>query len=117
MKTPGTFIVVTAAMLCSASRVLGGELTLGSAQAEPGRAVTVPVIYSPGTGAAAAGLATDIRFNAAVFAHPHCELGSALTSGADTAKTVQCAEPHRGILRLAVYGLNLAPVPQGKWRG
>ena len=93
-----------------------GELAIGNAQVLSGQTVTVPVTYTAGKAGkkVAAAVATDIRFNSKVFSNPRCEDGSALGSGAAAAKTVKCAEPQPGLLRVAVFGLNVAPVPEGE---
>jgi len=84
-----------------ASAAQAGELILGSADVVPGTTLTVPLTYQA-TGRDAVAVASDIRFNAAIFQNPRCSDGSDLGAG----KSVRCASPKRGILRVAVFGLN-----------
>jgi hypothetical protein len=102
---------LAAALLLHPTTSYGGELALGRAAGQPGQSVTVPLIYRQGLGPQAAGLATDIQFNPTALVHPRCAAGPALD---DAAKSVVCAEPQPGLLRVGVYGLNLDPVPDGE---
>lgn len=111
MQPRAIVLFIAAAVLSSATTVFGGELALGSAQAGPGQTVTIPLTYSPGKGRVAVAVASDIRFNTRALQHPRCEAGSALTGGS---KSVKCAEPKRGVLRLAVFGFNTDPMPAGE---
>ena len=114
MSTRATYILAAAVILGSAARTFGSELALGSAAAQPGQTITVPVTYTPKGDATAAALTTDLRFDAKALSHPRCESGSALTGGEQAGKTVKCVERQPGMLRLLVYGLNLGPVPAGE---
>jgi len=99
-----------AVLVGSAVPVFAGELSLAQVQAQPGQTVTLPMTYQAGR-TAAAGVASDIRFDPTVLRNPRCTAGPAL---AGTGKDVHCAEPHRGILRMGIFGLNLAAVPSGE---
>jgi hypothetical protein len=104
--------VLAAMMLCSAATAFGGELALGRVIGQPGQPVSVPVLYRQGSGPAMVGLGTDILFDPAALTHPRCSAGSGLAGA--TQKTVKCAEPHAGVLRLLVFGLDVSPVPDGE---
>jgi hypothetical protein len=106
----GAAVALTAAILFHPATGLAGQLALGRDAGRPGQTVTLPLTYRQGTGTEAAGLATDILFKSSVLTHPRCTAGSVLSRAA---KTVTCAEPQPGLLRVAVYGLNLDPVPDG----
>lgn len=108
-----TVMALLVTMTVSAGTVRAGELTVGSAQTQPGQTVSVPVTYDPGSGRTAAALATDVRFDGKALKNPRCQAGSAL-SGGNAPKAVKCAVPRTGVLRLAVYGLNTEPVPAGE---
>ena len=97
-------------MVAVGAPALAGELSIGDAQARPGSEVTLPITYQQGTGPAAAALASDIRFPRGLTEW-RCAPGAALSGGQ---KTVKCAEPKPGLLRIAVYGLNLDPIPDGE---
>ncbi len=86
-----------------------GELVVGAASAAPGQSVTVPVTYTAG-GRSAVAVASDVRFNTAIFKNPRCTGGSDLPA----AKSVRCGTPKSGILRLAVFGLNTDPMVSGE---
>lgn len=96
--------------LCAVPQAQAGGLALGRATTVAGRTVTVPLVYTAGRGPDAVALATDIRFDPAVLSQPRCAGGRSLGSGKD----VKCSEPRSGLLRLAVYGLNLDSVPAGE---
>jgi len=115
MQRAVTATVVTAGLLMWAAGAFAGQLVIGVAQVQPGQSVTLPVTYVTGKAGkkVAAAVATDIHFNDKVFNNPRCEAGSALSHAA-AAKTVKCAEPKPGVLRLAVFGLNVAPMPEGE---
>jgi hypothetical protein len=104
--------LLTAALVCNAATAFGGDLALARVTGKRGQPVSVPVLYRQGGGSAAAGLATDIVFDPTVLTHPRCTAGAAL--GSANEKTVKCAEPRPGLLRLLVYGLNLGAVPSGQ---
>ena len=97
-------------VLCAAE-ALAGELIVGNVRGRPNGEVSVPVVYSQGTGPPAAAVASDIRFDSKHLRQLRCSPGVAASRGQ---KTVKCAEPRRGVLRLAVYGLNLDPIPDGE---
>jgi len=107
--------VVTAGFLMWAAGAFAGQLVIGKGQVQPGQSVTVPVTYVAGKAGntVAVAVATDIYFNTKVLSNPRCEAGSALSHAA-AAKSVKCAEPKPGSLRLAVFGLNVAPMPEGE---
>jgi hypothetical protein len=113
MQTRAIVVLIATAVLSNAAMASGPELVLGSAQSQAGQMVTVPVTYKPGGGRTAVALATDVRFNPATFQNPRCEAGSALI-GSNASKSVRCAEPKTGVLRLAIFGLNTEPVPAGE---
>lgn len=110
MANAVTVFWITVAMFASGATASAGELIVGDAQAQPSAEVTVPITYRQGTGPAAAGLATDIRFPKGLT-QPRCAPGAALSGGQ---KTVKCAEPKPGLLRVAVFGLNLDAIPDGE---
>ena len=110
MKGVSTVMLALTAVLCGATLVRAGELALGNAQGQPGHTVTVPLVYMAGPRAAAA-VASDIRFDARALRNPRCAAGGALNG---TGKQVRCAEPKRGLLRIAIFGLNLSAVPNGE---
>ena len=104
----GAFLGVVAILL-TATHVNAGQLAVGSANTQPGQTVSVSVTYTA-EGKTAVALASDVRFNTAIFKNPRCENGSAL--GGD--KSVRCGTPKPGILRLAIFGLNTNPVAAGE---
>jgi hypothetical protein len=106
-------LLVTCGILWNASSAFGGELSLGTGHATRGGTVTLSVIYREANGPAAVGVATDVKFDPNGLTQPHCAVGGALASGT-VSKSVRCAEPQAGVLRLAVYGLNRDPVPDGE---
>lgn len=103
-----TLFAITLSLLLTPS-ARAGELVLGNAEVVPGTTVTVPLTYTTG-GRDAVAVASDIRFNATIFQNPRCADGSALAAG----KSVRCATPKRGILRVAVFGLNNDTLPGGE---
>jgi hypothetical protein len=113
MQRAVTAMVMAAGLLMWTTVAFAGEMSLGAAEVLPGQPVTLALTYTGG-GRVAAAVATDIRFNAKVFTNPRCESGSALASNGTAAKSVKCAEPKPGLLRVAVFGLNVAPVPNGE---
>lgn len=109
-RRAAAFLVIVA-MFTGAATAFAGELTLGRTRGQTGGEVTVPLTYRQSSGPAAAGMATDIRFDPKGLTQPRCAAGAALSSGQ---KSVKCAEPQPGLLRVAIYGLNLDPVPDGE---
>lgn len=107
-------VVLAVAILLQPAAAVAGQLALARAAGQPGQSVTVPLTYRQWMGSPAAGLATDIVFDPTALTHPHCESGAALDDVGDAAKTVTCAEPQPGLLRLVVFGFNLSPVPDGE---
>lgn len=110
MQRGVSLALVLAVLWCNARSAPAGQLSLGRATARPGQTVTVPVVYAAGAGPVAAGLATDIAFNPVGLSHPRCASGAALGAS----KAVKCAEPKRGLVRIAIYGLNLDAIPAGE---
>ena len=110
MRPTAAILWAAIALFASGVTALAGELSIGDAQAQPGGEATVPITYQQGTGPAAAALTSDIRFSDRLTQF-RCAPGAALSGGQ---KTVKCAEPRRGLLRIAVYGLNLDPIPDGE---
>ncbi len=110
MRTYVTFVCLVTTILGGVANALSGQLTLGAARAAPGQTVTLPVTYDPGTGRTAVALGSDIRFRTGLT-NPRCAPGRALSKAG---KTVRCAEPKPGLLRLVVFGLNVGPIPAGE---
>lgn len=101
-------------MTGTAAQAFAGQLALGSASGAPGQSVSLPLTFRQGTGPVAVALGTDVSFNASALSKPRCGAGSALSTSGPTAKLVTCAEPSPGVLRIAVLGLNTAPLPDGE---
>ncbi len=106
-----TRFVLTAGLIgiVAVGSASAGELVVGVANASPGQSVTVPVTYTA-SGRSAVAVASDIRFNTAIFKNPRCAGGSDLP----TNKSVRCGTPKSGILRLAVFGLNTDAMGSGE---
>ena len=99
-------------MLCGAPRAtFGSQLQLGQGRGQAGRSVTLPLTYKLSGGRTAVALATDIQFDPAALSNPRCDSGNVLSRAG---KSVQCAQPRPGLLRIAVFGLNSNPVPEGE---
>ncbi len=96
-------------ILAGGQATKAGEIRLGEATVEPGQSVTVPLRYSA-SGKTAVAVASDVRFNTSIFKNPRCSGGSALPAN----KSVRCGNPSRGVLRLAIFGLNTDPLPSGE---
>lgn len=104
---------VTVLVLGSAAQAFAGQLALGKANAKPGRSATVPITFRQG-GPVAVAVGTDITFDTKALSKPRCETGSAVSTSGPGAKMVICSEPKPGVVRLAVLGLNTAPLPNGE---
>jgi cohesin domain-containing protein len=111
MSQRGITALLAIGFALGATRASAGELTLKGAKAQPGNQLSVPVVYREDRGLVAAGVATDITFDATVLRNPRCAPGKAL---AGSAKTVVCAEVSPGQLRLGIVGLDHGSVPQGE---
>lgn len=109
MKKLRAAFVYGAVIVASTTAALAGEIRLGDAVVEPGQSVTVPLSYSA-SGKTAVAVASDVRFNTSIFKNPRCSGGSALPAN----KSVRCGNPSRGVLRLAIFGLNTDPLPSGE---
>jgi len=95
--------------IAMAGSVWAGELKVGSADAVPGQPVTISIDYTA-SGKTAAALASDVRFNTNIFKNPRCTPGS----NTPPTKSVRCGNPSKGVLRLAVFGLNTDPIGSGE---
>lgn len=103
-------VLVSACLgIAMANAASAGELTVGTANAAPGTSVTVPVTYAA-SGQNAVAVASDVRYNTAIFKNPRCEGGSGLPAN----KSVRCGTPKKGILRIAVFGLNTDTLASGE---
>lgn len=113
MMRAAMWALVCMSLCGAATRGAAADLSLGRVTAHRGQPVTIPVGYSGKGALPAAALGTEIKFNPAVLSHPRCAPGAALATGS-TGKTVKCTERGRGVVRLAVFGLNLDAVPSGE---
>lgn len=109
-----TRAAVAALVLWAAAPAFASDLGLGHVTARRGQSVTVPVVYRQTRGPVAVAVSTDITFDTTALSHPQCALGAALSSSGPAAKLVICSEPAPGVLRLAVLGLNAAPIASGE---
>jgi hypothetical protein len=105
---------VTLLVLCGASGAFASQLALGNVSGQNGQSVTVPVTYRHSRGRVAVAVGTDITYDRAVLTNPRCDTGSAVSTSGPAAKMVVCGQPKPGVLRLAVVGLNTAPLPDGE---
>lgn len=97
--------------LLSSTAPHSAYLRLGRVRGRRGQSLSVPVVYHSGAGPLATSVAADVIFDPGVFTHPRCQRHTSLTHAR---KTIRCAELEPGHLRMAVYGLNANPVPDGR---